>query len=148
MATLLLGTGVVGIVAAIAVGAIGVVVGGSALRRARGLDEQARTNERRALELRVAGLAERHDGELTAEIVAKDLGVRAEEAERALTALVDGQRVLLEVDENDGTMHYVFPAAKKARVQVRVPGEAPSAMDEDQAAEIEREVERVKKRRL
>ena len=152
LATLLFGTGVVGIAAALALGSIGILVGLRALRRARALDEEARTKERRALELRILSLAEKHGGELTATLVAKDLSVRPEEADRALTALVDGSRVQLEVDETDGSVHYVFREAKRAAPKVRVPAAdaAPEAggLDDDAQAEIDREVERVKKRRL
>jgi uncharacterized membrane protein len=150
LATLLFGTGLFGISVAIAAGSIGILLGLRALRRARALDEGARAKERRALEVRIVSLAEKHGGELTATIVAQDLGVRGEEAERALTALVDGHRVQLEVDETDGTMHYVFREARKSLPRVRVSAEpaAEGAIDEDAQADIDREIERVKKRRI
>lgn len=149
LATLLFGTGVLGITAALVLGGAGVLVGATAFRRARTLDERAKEKERRALEARILSIASRHGGELTATIVAADLGVKPEDAERALSALVDGTRVELEVDETDGTMHYLFREARPSVTpKVRVAGEAEPAIDEEQQAEIEREVERVKKRRL
>lgn len=153
LATLILGTGAAGISTALLAGGLAVFLGLRALRRARALDEEARVKERRALEGRILALAQRHEGELTATIVATDLGVRAEEADRALTALVDGQRVVLEVDETDGTQHYVFREARRsAAPRVRAPAadaeHAEAGIDDEAQEAIEREIERVRKRRL
>ncbi len=146
LATLVFGTTPVGIAIAIAVALAGAVVGASALRRAAGRDEAQTGRERRAAELRITALAEKHGGDLTATTVAQAFRITTEEADAALTRLADGTRVTVEIDENVGVIHYVFHEVQHALPKTRVATE--EIEDESAASESEASAPEKKARRL
>jgi hypothetical protein len=147
LATLALGVTPVGIAAAVVLALAGVAVGASALRRAAGRQEADAARDRRAMELRLTALAEKHGGDLTATTVAKALRITTEEADAALTRLADGTRVSLEVDEEIGLVHYVFhevqAALPKTRVVEGAGEEAGEADEEAKEEKVEKKARRL-----
>ena len=134
--------GVVGVIAAAAVGAVGVGLGGLSLRAAsRSADEAAkRTDTRR--ELAILQLAQRHRGVLTVTDAARGLGISIAEADEALTRMADGSRIWAEVTP-EGTVRYVFREIQ-ARLgpKVRVEEGAARSEEDEALAELEEELRR------
>jgi len=67
-----------------------------------------RLHEQRARVLRMARVS---GGQLTVSLVATELRIELDDAERLLSSMVDGHRVDMEVDD-DGRISYVFPELK------------------------------------
>lgn len=124
--------GSLGLVGALVVGVLGVGGGALALRAAnRGGGSGGAGAEENA----ILSLAEARGGELTVTDVARHFGWTTGRADAALTALVDGSRVNLEVDA-DGILRFQFRELRSAGPRVRVGTEdvGPSA---DAADEVE-----------
>lgn len=135
--------GVGGIIAAAALGAVGVGIGGFSLRAAsRSADEADRRTDTQR-ELALLRLAEQHEGVLTVTDAARGLGISIAEADEALTAMADGSRIWAEVTP-DGFVQYTFremQARQGPRVRVEGADDAPPTSEEEQAlAELEEEL--------
>jgi hypothetical protein len=76
--------------------------------RSRALGRQASEQRQRQRTLGVLSLARAHGGRLSVTLVASELSLDLQEAERLLDSLVDGRRVDLQVDDT-GRVTYVFP---------------------------------------
>jgi hypothetical protein len=153
LATAVLGVTVVGVSAAAVAGLAGVLLGLLFLRRASRADESTRAFDERAAGARVLAAATKLGGDVTAKAVAESLGVSVEEADRVLTKMTDGSTVSVEVDTDDGSLHYVFHEvveARKAKApQVRIADEVGRGTDPDvdAAAVDQAELEALKERK-
>jgi hypothetical protein len=76
--------------------------------RSRALGREAKSQRQRQRTLGVLSLARAHGGRLSVTLVASELSLDLQEAERLLDSLVDGRRVDLQVDDA-GRVTYVFP---------------------------------------
>ncbi len=76
--------------------------------RSRSLARRAQAKRIHDQRMRVLELARAQGGKLNVSLVAADLRIDLAEAEALLTAMVDGQRVDMDVDD-DGHISYVFP---------------------------------------
>lgn len=139
LATALLGLGVLGIGIAAASAIAGAFAGITLLRRASSADDRARAFADSNAETRVRGAAQKLGGDVTAKAVAEALGVPVAEADAVLTRMSDGTEVTVEVDTDDGSLHYVFQsivqAAAAARAKVRVADDVGRGTDPEIASE-------------
>lgn len=129
--------GAIGIALAILAGGTSVGLGALALKGGAKAGAHADRTERTERQLRIMELAEKSSGDLTATEVARAMKMSLEEADAALTAMADGSRVAVEIDEN-GIVHYVFrelSAGQASSRKVRVPTDAGAS--EGEAAEVE-----------
>jgi hypothetical protein len=125
--------GSAGLIVAAVVGALGVSFGALAMKAGQKLGAAGRAKIAAADERRILQLAEANGGQLTATDLARALGMTTKQADDALTALADGTRVTVEVDDH-GVVRYVFrelSLATRDRPRLRVEGE------ESAAAEVE-----------
>jgi len=76
--------------------------------RSRALGREVMSKRQRQRTLGVLSLARAHGGRLSVTLVASELSLDLQEAERLLDSLVDGRRVDLQVDDA-GRVSYVFP---------------------------------------
>ena len=124
LATAFLGVGLLGIGIAITSAIASGLAGISLLRRASNADDRARAFADSNAEARVRGAAQKLGGDVTAKAVADALGVPVAEADTVLTRITDGTEITVEVDTDDGSLHYVFQsvlqAAAAARAKIRV----------------------------
>lgn len=125
--------GTLGFVVAGALGLLGVAGGGYAMRSG---SRTAAQGAKATRELQIVALAKERNGALTATETAERLGTTVEEADRALTAMADGTRVTVDVDD-EGIVRYVFREIAPETPRVRV------ALDEEeelatQASETQR----------
>jgi hypothetical protein len=137
-----LGTGVVGIATAAAVGAVFVLLGLRFFRRASGADDAARAIDQKTAAAKVHAAAARLGGDVTAAQIAEQLGVPVGEADKALTAMADGTSVTVEVDTDTGAVHYLFADVIAARPKVRVAAGEPES-EEAAKAELEQRRSRI-----
>ena len=107
MAAAVLLPGMVGYVVAGALAVGGVGTGMAALYAGKRSAEAAEARRAQQLRAGIMDLAARHEGQLLATQVAREYGMGVPEADKALTELVDGQRVTLEVSP-DGILVYHF----------------------------------------
>lgn len=127
--------------AATAVGVTGIGVGIASFAAGGKSSAAADDRRRTARELAIMALAEEKGGELTATDVARELHIRADEADAALTAMADGTRVDVIVSP-DGILRYQFREIQQAGEvpRVRVATDEPmSAEEEEEALEALRE---------
>ena len=143
LATMVLGTGALGIAAALLGGAAGIALGIAAMRRAARLGDDVQRKLVEARGKRVLALAEKSGGDLVARDVARELSITEADADAALTSLADGERATVEVDTQSGDVHYVFPALRRSSAKVRV--ELADEAEADAAAleELERKRTRI-----
>lgn len=120
LATAFLGLGALGIGVAAASAIAGALAGISLLRRASNADDRARAFADSNAEARVRSAAQKLGGDVTAKAVAEALGVPVAEADAVLTRITDGTEITVEVDTDDGSLHYVFQSIVAARTRVRV----------------------------
>ena len=128
--------GVVGYAVAAVVAMGGVGTGMGALYAGKRSAEAAEERRAQLLAAGIMQLAERNEGQLLATQVAREYGMSIPEADEALTRLVDGQRVTLEVSP-DGILVYHFHevrALAEARVKVMVTSEEPAEVESAAAA--------------
>ena len=121
--------GTIGLVVAGALGLGGMGVGTGALVLGKSAADEAEARRQEVLGARIMDLAERGAGRLTATQVARELGLSEQEADAALTALTDGERVVLEISP-DGVLFYDFReirALEAVGPQVQVGVQVPAA---------------------
>jgi hypothetical protein len=121
--------GTIGLVVAAALGLGGMGVGTGALVLGKSAATEAEARRQEVLGARIMDLAERGGGRLTATQVARELGLSVQQADAALTALTDGERVVLEISP-DGVLFYDFReirALEAGGPQVQVGVQAPAA---------------------
>src|SRR5687768_171458 len=122
--------GAIGIALAILAGGFGVGLGALALKGGAKAGAHADRTQRTDRELKILELAEKSNGDLTATEVARAMKLSLEQADAALTAMADGARVNVEIDEN-GIVHYVFRELRA--------GPSPSAKMRVATEELERD---------
>ncbi|MCS6798061.1 MAG: hypothetical protein NZ898_05980 [Myxococcota bacterium] len=111
--------------------------GGLALVGASRARRKATEEEKASVELEILALAERSGGVLSATDVARALSIPVQAADRMLSAMADGVRVVVELDR-DGLVHYEFRELRRSlrpSTGVRVathdePGSVPAHADE------------------
>ncbi len=147
LATAFLGLGALGIGLAAASAIAGALAGVSLLRRASSADDRARAFAAENAEARVRGAAQKLGGDVTAKMVADVLGVPVAEADAVLTRITDGTDVTVEVDTDDGSLHYVFQSIVAARQKVRVAEDVGRGTDPEVGADEERALEELEQRK-
>ena len=127
-------SGPVGFIVGGAVGAAGLALGVLAWRTGGKQHASAANEERAAREQAVLRLAEQSGGILTVTAVAQAFGWSGEAAEALLTAMADGSRVTVEVDDQGLVSWYFREIMRAAAPRVRVEAEA-AAIPETRAME-------------
>ncbi|MBI2895861.1 MAG: hypothetical protein HYY06_20050 [Deltaproteobacteria bacterium] len=119
-ASLATGLGAIAIVGAVVAAAMGGGIGVLSFRSvSRGL-QTADARLQSALESALMDAASKSGFELTATEASRVLGVGLKEADQALTAMADGSRVAVEVDD-DGIVHYEFRELRLAMGEAAAP---------------------------
>lgn len=127
--------GVLGVVLATMLAGWGVGMGFFSFRAASRRARHADRSERALGEQRILALAAQRQGVLTATDVAQSLGGTLVDADAALTAMADGSRVSVDVDD-EGIVRYRFREMEAAaRAKVRVAEQAPPETVEEPATD-------------